>query len=219
MENKTDSGMYRVGDIVIGSTDPSKSVYSITGTKINPAGVSLYGSEQDLTARARDLARSAVMAGGIPIPITQGGASNPVSQMSKKKTTKKGKQEAFSKESYVSNITHEIGGYSKPLASRGFMPLNSTEEPVRAQSTVQFENDFGKIKSKVESIVEHDLAFMLVYSDEDSVVFEPKIGELLAIHTPDKRRIEVYYPGVTFDSPDSSKKLMILFKVPAENQE
>jgi len=214
MENKTDNSMYRVGDIVIGSSDPSKSVYSITGTKINPEGVSLYGSDKDLTARAKDLARSAVMAGGIPIPITQGGASNSSSQKTKKKTTKTGKQEAFSRESYMANVSHEIGNYTNQH-NAAYVP----QEPVRIQSIVQFENDFGKMKSKVESIVEHDLAFMLVYSDEDSVVFEPKLGELLAIHTPDKRRIEVYYPGVTFDSPDSSKKLMILFKVPAENQE
>jgi len=211
MENKTDNSMYRVGDIVIGSSDPSKSVYSITGTKINPEGVTLYGSDKDLTARAKDLARSAVMAGGIPIPITQGNSSSPQNKKLKKKITKPGKQEAFSREDYMATVSHEIGNYTQSN--------NAPQEPVRTQSTVQFENDFGKIKSKVESIVEHDLAFMLVYSDEDSVVFEPKVGELLAIHMPDKRRIEVYYPGVTFDSPDNSKKLMILFKVPAENQE
>ena len=206
MENKTDNSMYRVGDIVIGSSDPSKSVYSITGTKINPEGVSLYGSDKDLTARAKDLARSAVMAGGIPIPITQGNSSSIQNKKLKKKTTKTIIQEAFSRENYMASVKSDGAAY---------VP----QEPVRTQSTVQFENDFGKIKSKVESIVEHDLAFMLVYSDEDSVVFEPKVGELLAIHMPDKRRIEVYYPGVTFDSPDNSKKLMILFKVPAENQE
>ena len=214
MENKTDNSMYRVGDIVIGSSDPSKSVYSITGTKINPEGVSLYGSDKDLTARAKDLARSAVMAGGIPIPITQGNSSSIQNKKLKKKTTKTNIQEAFSRENYMASVSHEIGNYVKSDGA-AYVP----QEPVRTQSTVQFENDFGKIKSKVESIVEHDLAFMLVYSDEDSVVFEPKVGELLAIHMPDKRRIEVYYPGVTFDSPDNSKKLMILFKVPAENQE
>jgi len=216
MENKTDSSMYRVGDIVIGSSDPSKSVYSITGTKINPDGVSLYGSDADLTARAKDLARSAVMAGGIPLPVSPRGNSNEQPKKQKKKTAKSGnKQAAFSPESYVSSLSHEhgVGVYD----SNAVTPQDTAY--VRPQSTVQFENDFGKIKSKVETIIEHDLAFMFVYSDEDAVVFEPKIGELLAVHMPDKRRIEVYYPGVTFDSPDNTKKFMILFKVPEENQE
>jgi hypothetical protein len=218
MENKTDNSMYRVGDIVIGSSDPSKSVYSITGTKVNPEGVSLFGSDEALTARAKDLARSAVMAGGIPLPVNQGDSKNNQTKKAKKKLTKTNKTAPFSIESYVSNVSHEheIGNYVNytPPYSAPYTP-----EPERTYSVVQFENDFGKIKSKVENIVEHELAFMLVYSDEDAMVFEPKVGELLAIHTPDKQRIEVYYPGVTFDSPDNTKKFMILFKVPAENQE
>jgi hypothetical protein len=214
MENKTDNSMYRVGDIVIGSSDPSKSVYSTSGTKINPDGVSLFGSDAELTARAKDLARSAIMAGGIPVPITHGNSSSPQNKQAKKKVTKTSKQASFSMDNYMATVSHELGHRKAATLSDGH-----TTEPVRPQATVQFENDFGKIKSKVESIVEHDLAFMLVFTDEDTVVFEPKIGELLALHMPDKRRIEVYYPGVTFDSPGSSKKLMILFKVPAEDQE
>jgi len=50
-------------------------------------------------------------------------------------------------------------------------------------------------------------------------LFEPKVGESLRLHTPSREVFEVYYPGVTFDSPDSDKKFMILFKVPEENQE
>ncbi len=217
MENNTDSSMYRVGDIIIGSPDPSKSVYSTSGSKINPEGVSLFGSDAELTARAKDLARSAVMAGGIPLPITHGKSSSLPSRQSKKKMTKNVKQSSFSADSYVAAVSHELGHHNN--YNTAAEPSPTSYEPVRPQVTVQFENDFGKIKSKVENIVEHDLAFMLVFTDEDSVVFEPKIGELLALHMPDKRRIDVYYPGVTFDSPDSSKKFMILFKVPAEEQE
>jgi hypothetical protein len=85
--------------------------------------------------------------------------------------------------------------------------------------TLQFENEFGRIKSKVEHIVEHDQAYMLIFSDTDAMVFEPKVGESLLLHLPDKTQVNVYYPGVTFDSPESSKKFMILFKLPEENQE
>jgi hypothetical protein len=97
------------------------------------------------------------------------------------------------------------------------------QEPVRhdevKQYTVQFENDFGKMKARVEQMIEHPQAYMLVFKDEDAVVFEPKVGETLVFHTTDREQVSVYYPGVTFDSPDSSKKFMILFKVPEENQE
>lgn len=208
MENKTDSSMYRVGDIVIGSADPSKSVYSASGTKINPDGVSLFGGDKELTARARDLARSAVMAGGVPLAINKDG------EQPKKSKKKSIKQATFSMDNYMASVTHEMG--HRQVATE----TTDLEQPsLKPQVTVQFENDFGKIKAKVENIIEHDLAFLLVYSNEDAVVFEPKIGELLALHTPDKRRLDVYYPGVTFDSPDNIKKFMILFKVPADNQE
>jgi hypothetical protein len=60
---------------------------------------------------------------------------------------------------------------------------------------------------------------MLVFTDDDSMVFEPKIGETLVLHTPERYRASVYYPGVTFNSPDSDKKFMILFKVLEEEQE
>jgi hypothetical protein len=158
------------------------------------------------------------MAGGIPLPVNSENNKNNQNKKTKKKLTKSSKPAPFTIESYVSNVSHEheIGNYGNhnPPYSAPYTP-----EPERTYSVVQFENDFGKIKSKVENIIEHELAFMLVYSDEDAMVFEPKVGELLAIHTPDKQRIEVYYPGVTFDSPDSTKKFMILFKVPAEDQE
>lgn len=202
MEHKNDQGMYRTGDIVIGTSDPGKSVYSITGTKINPDGVSLYGSEKDLMAIGRDFARSAIRSGGIPLHVNRPPNKPVTKKQSKKKAQNTQQQLDYS---YMDDSAYHTE--STPVD----MP--------RSLTTVQFENDFGKIKSKVESIVEHELAFMLIFSDEDSVVFEPKIGELLALHTPDKRRLEVYYPGVTFDSPDNSKKLMILFKVPAEDQE
>ena len=84
---------------------------------------------------------------------------------------------------------------------------------------IQFENDFGKMKAKVVHVIEQELAFMLIFKDEESMVFEPKVGESLVLHTPNKRRVDVYYPGVTFDSPDDGKKFMILFKLPEEEQE
>jgi hypothetical protein len=210
MVNNNDASIYRVGDIVIGSKDPSKSIYSATGTKIVQEGVSLYGSEQELADIAKDLTRSAMGAGGIPLPVL--GSQQQNQPKGKKRTSKSSKgaknpSADFGKTGtaqYIPSLYTEIGQYTQPIKEA-------------MQLTVQFENDFGKIKAKVENIVEHDLAFLLIFTNEDSVVFEPKVGEQLALHTPDRERFEVYYPGVTFDSPENTKKFMILFKVPEEN--
>jgi hypothetical protein len=43
-----DSGMFKTGDLVIGSSDPGKSVYTATGARVNNSGVSIYGSPEDL---------------------------------------------------------------------------------------------------------------------------------------------------------------------------
>jgi hypothetical protein len=82
---------------------------------------------------------------------------------------------------------------------------------------VYFENAFGKIRSAVEKVIEHDLAFMLLFSSEDEIVFEPKVSETLDF-TYNKVSYSVYYPGVIFDWTDGVKKAMILFKVPKKDE-
>jgi len=199
-----DSSIYRTGDIVIGSTDPAKSVYSANGAKILSDGVSVYGSEKDLMARQLDIAKLAIRSGGTPLKVSESLGK----KQAKKKQPKKPIKADTSFEDYV---------------NESFARVNSAPEQyepsMKELISVQFENDFGKIKAKVEDLVEHELAFLLIFSDEDAVVFEPKVGEMLLLHTPGKQKFEVYYPGVTFDSPDNNKKLMVLFKVPADNQE
>ena len=195
-----ESGIFQPGDIVIGTSDPTKSVYSATGEKLIKDGVSIYGDSRTLEAQSRELIQSVIRSGGKPL--------NATAAVQGKSTTRKmtkNKQTSFPSNEIVSRY---------PIA----FPEETKAPPVKLIS-VQFENDFGKMKAKVIDLIEHELAFMLVFENEDSMVFEPKVGELLALHTADKRRHEVYYPGVTFDSSTNSNKFMILFKVPAEEQE
>jgi hypothetical protein len=194
MTNQQDNSIYRTGDLVIGSSDPGKSVYSPTGEKLIEAGVSIFGSPEDLEGYYKDIVRSATMSGGKKIPLQQAG---PI------KKTKKAKNS-----SRTSEFSQSWTNFQEPPAPAPIMKLK----------TIQFENSFGKIKAKVEHVLNHDQAYMLIFSDEDSVVFEPKVGEQLVLHTEHGAE-SVYYPGVTFDSPQDTKKLMILFKVPAEDQE
>jgi methyltransferase-like protein len=191
---------YKTGDLVVGSSDPSKSVYSSTGAKNSQAGVSFYGNPEELEEQSNALVSSLTRNGGKRI-VTQEQTKAAKKKGSKIKANNTAAQFAF--ESYT------------PTTQQ-----NTNKEPDEVKlQTIQFENSFGKIKAKVEYVVEHPLAFMLMFSDEDSVVFEPKTGETLTLHTADKERFSVYYPGVIFNSPPTDKKLMILFKVPEENQE
>lgn len=199
--SNSDSGIFKLGDIVVGSTDPNKPVYSATGGKLIDNGVAVYGRDTDLVELQKEMLASIGRSGGKRLNIGVGAQAD-------KKTSKK--KLRATKSSYDS----------------GFQVLHTTEEfhdspvfeptKVRLQS-IQFENAFGKIKAKVEHVVEHDAAFMLVFSDADSMVFEPKTGESLVFYSVGNDRHDVYYPGVTFDSPDNNKKYMILFKLPEEN--
>jgi hypothetical protein len=204
MTNPQDPSIYRVGDLVIGSTDPSKSVYSSSGAKLNDNGVSIYGSSEDLQSQYKDIVRSATSSGGKRIPLDLDNSKKPA------KTTK----------TKSKKTSQTVPRYDESMERLWEFPKEPIVEPKQAPKlyTVQFENDFGKIKAKVEHVVEHEQAYMLVFTDEDSVVFEPKVGELLLLHTENGSEA-VYYPGVTFNSPENSKKLMILFKVPEINQE
>lgn len=197
-----DSSMFKTGDLVIGTSDPSKSVYSATGAKINNSGSSVYGSDADLEAHEKEITESIIRNGGKKIHAAEGKAA-------KKKEIKKSRNT-----SWPSHKSENSGVMDYEY--REVLPVTPREVNL---TTIQFENDFGKMKAKVESLVEHEQAFMLVFRNEDDVVFEPKIGETLALYDQYRNRYEVYYPGVTFDWPVSSKKIMILFKVPSENQE
>ena len=194
MMNQQDNNIYRTGDIVIGSSDPGKSVYSPTGEKLIESGVAIFGSPEDLEGQYKDIVRSATMSGGKKIPVQQ---ATPIKKAKKTKNS-----------SRTSEFTQTWQSFTaEPI-----------EPPAIKLKTIQFENDFGKIKAKVENVLNHEQAYMLIFSDEDSVVFEPKVGEQLVLHT-EYGAESVYYPGVTFNWPQSAKKLMILFKVPAEDQE
>lgn len=198
MTNQNDPSRYHTGDLVIGSTDPNKSVYSATGARLVPNGVVVYGSPEDIEAQAEELTQMAIRYGG-----------KKIQDNSTAKTKKKTKSKIVS-----STVSTEPRNYQERQESPVVPHTKITSSP----QTVQFENDFGKIKVRVEALVEHTQAYMLVFPDETSIIFEPKIGEILKFHTSYTSE-EVYYPGVIFNSPADSAQFMILFKVPQENQE
>lgn len=190
----TSANLLTTGDLVIGSSNPDKSVYSPGGSRLNGEGVFIHGDAKDIEARQQMILKSALGQGG---------------ELVEEKPTK-GKKQRSKK---VPNIQRVSRAPYEDVYNPDFEEIPEPEPEVILQ-TVQFENGFGRIKSKVEHIVDQETALMLVFTNEDAVVFEPKVGEKLALHLPDRSQVEVYYPGVKFNYPGTDKELMILFKVP-----
>jgi hypothetical protein len=188
-----DFTMFKTGDLVIGSADPGKSVYSATGAKIDASGVTIYGEREAISSIQNELRASLTRNGGKPLTSS--------SSLNIKKKVKK--------------------PAALPDMQEDLQTPDLPSPPIKEQKTftVQFENDFGKIKARVLHLIEHAQAFMLVFKNDDDMVFEPKIGESLFLYDEYKNKHEVYYPGVTFNWPDSTKQIMILFKVPTETTE
>lgn len=188
---------YNVGDIIIGTSDPSKSVYSATGAKLIPDGVRIHGDDTTLKNRQKEFVKIAKGHGGVALQPNSGATTTSTTAKKVKKTAYKSL-----------NIPDHLYFENENIANTH---LHKKEKLI-----VQFENDFGKIKAKVDNIVNHEQAYLLIFENEESVVFEPKVGEHLLFHTPTVKNVKVYYPGVTFNSPEGSQRFMILFKVPNE---
>jgi hypothetical protein len=206
MSNQVDDPQtYKSGDIVFGSSDPSKSVFSATGAKLVENPVVVVGSENDLASLRTTMIDSIERNGG-----------KRVSTLPQEKPVKKRKSR-----NPIQNAVNDALDKLHPPTPVPYVPLSElkpVEENVSKKlKTVIFENAFGRMRAKVEDVIEHDMAFLLVFSDEEAVVFEPKTGESLTFYDDANDSYEVYYPGVTFSWPDSSKKFMILFKIPEEN--
>jgi hypothetical protein len=190
----------KTGDLVIGTRDPSKSVYSAEGRKLVDGGVAIVGDEADIEQLQEQIKKAAKQSG------QQIGESGKLQKKKGRKTKKINSYIPVDVEpTYKISTTENIE----------FVEESVIEKVKPTQ--VYFENAFGKIRSAVEKVIEHDLAFMLLFSSEDEIVFEPKVSETLDF-TYNKVSYSVYYPGVIFDWTDGVKKAMILFKVPKEDE-
>jgi hypothetical protein len=185
----------KTGDLVIGNSDPSRAVFSNNGKKLND-GVFFAGSETSIEEIANSMLKTAVRAGA------------KIEPMKKSKTKKQAK-------STYTRIAPITKGTQEKEEDRHISTLESSnmrvEQPVKKE-TITFENAFGRMRVAVENILEHDFAFLLVFTDSQQLIFEPKIGESLALQLQAGESYQVYYPGVIFDWPDGVKKAMLLFK-------
>lgn len=202
MNNNETYPSFGIGDVVIGNPDPTKSVYSTTGRKLDSAGVTIYGDNKSIQKRQKEIIESVTRNGG---KLIKEATTKKMPSKTKKPFNKKIKTTSTENDNFVENFKYH--------------ETFEAEEMQMPELTVQFENDFGKIKAKVIDLIDHEQAYMLVFKNDDAMVFEPKVGESLKFHTPNQKNIDVYYPGVTFNWPENGKKSMILFKVPSIEQE
>lgn len=178
------------GDLIVGTTDPTKSVYSPEGKRLLAEGVSLVGTEEDI-ARIQHKIKTAGERTGSPV-----------------NESKKGKKK-------INKSLHSYRTTPPQTLTETLLEPVEVKPPQASNTYVYFENSFGRIRCGIEQVQEHPQAFMLVFACENDIVFEPKVGETLEL-THDRVKYSVYYPGVIFDWTDGVKKVMILFKTPTD---
>jgi hypothetical protein len=85
------------------------------------------------------------------------------------------------------------------------------ELPPKAKKIYLY-NAMGRIKLQVEDVLENEMAFCVIFSCEDDMIFIPKPGETLTMVSPDGNEHAVYFADTIFPWTDNVKQLMILFK-------
>ncbi len=73
-------------------------------------------------------------------------------------------------------------------------------------------NKLGKIRLTIESLLECEQAYCVVFYSIDDLIFTPNPGETLTLIIDNDTEVPVYYPNASFSWIDGEKQLMILFK-------
>lgn len=176
------------GDLIVGTSDPDVAVYTPAGAKATAHPAILAGDPQQVAELQRAMSKNALSHGGTAV----GSADNSTTGHTAPKKTRNRRKEL--------------------VPTYGDLPLVSPKAQPVEKMTVQFENNFGKLKIKVTKVLEHSRAFALFFENEEDMVFEPKVGETLIFFDQHRQKHDVYYPGVAFDSTNNDEKIMILFR-------
>jgi hypothetical protein len=180
---------YKPGDYVVGR-------YSENGAKIKDG--KLVGDSDEVAELKSMLSDHAKRTGGQPLKSEV----VPAKKVAKKKAK-------------PSNII--------PMPTMGF-----DEEPPfepepdykptikKSKKQISFLSQMGKIKMTIEDIIECEMAFCIIFSEEDDIIFSPKSGETLTMITPEGNEHQVYFSNTVFTWVDGTKQLMVLFKIDDE---
>lgn len=198
------------GDFVVGS-------YNNMGTQIKPGG--LMGDPTELNEFQHLVLESAAR--------TKGAEAAPIPQVqpsTKKKKTRLKKQPAVDINPppliTLQQLEDEETSAEKTELENNII-LAAAKEIVEAKlkDVVIHIDGFGKLKMKVEDVLESDMAYAFVFAKEEDIIFTPQAGQTLNITLPDGEMILAYYPDTLFTWIDNKKKIMVLFKQPSEEAE
>lgn len=173
----------RLGDLVVGSYTPDG--------KVKEPGF-VYGNTDQLEEIADRVKQHAALSGALEVKHVGNKKLKPV----KVKPKKKVKEEPVVEEPVVEEIEYEEE--PAPVAKR--------------KKHIFFQNGMGKIKLSVLDVLECDMAFCLVFENDDDLIFTPSAGETLTFMDLYNNKHDVYYTDALFSLPPDNKKLMILFK-------
>lgn len=197
------------GDLIVGS-------YNSEGGAIRARGVA---GESDEINRIREMfERSAIHAGATKLPTAKTSKRVPKPKKPQAKQKTKPQTDSWPE--------HEVRGEEIPVFNpkdwEGVDNERDTEEsPVVKRDVpkkkVKFSNNFGKIKMSVEHVMECEIAYGLIFANDDDIIFTPKPGETLLFTNDAGFDSYAYYPDALFTLPDGDKKLMILFKSQQSN--
>ena len=171
----------------------------VTAGEFREDGSTFNAGELTDPARAAKIKKmydmNAAMAGATLLPNAKKTAV-PVGKKKKQASKKPVVQERYVEEEPVVYVEPKSSGSVGPLPKR----------------YVYLHNKMGKIKMAVEDVLECEMAFCLIFHDEESVIFTPNPAETLNFVDPSGNTHSVYYADTLFGWTDGVKRLMILFK-------
>jgi hypothetical protein len=184
------------GDVIPGE-------YSAEGKLLKP-GKALHPENQKKIEAM--YAMSAMMAGGVLLPDAQKKANKAT------KPKKAPKRNVIARDDDPGPLNPTIT-QAELDREQDFIPAESVKANIPVQKhAVYLHNALGKIKMQVEAVLDSEMAYCLVFSSEDDVIFIPNPGETLKFVDQRGDTNPVYYANTLFNWTDGYKKLMILFK-------
>lgn len=182
--------------------------YREDGTKVSDGAFTNPEAKAKLD---KMFALSAAMGGGELIPKVAGKTPKP--KKAKKRAVKLSDEDP---EPLTPLLTQrELDNEPSQQSLEESFERMQTKIAVKRQS-VYLHNKMGKIKLQVESVLESEMAYCLVFSDDDAVIFTPNAGETLNFTDQNGETTPVYYADTLFTWTDGVKKIMILFKTKDE---
>jgi hypothetical protein len=178
-----DNSQFKAGDFIVGH-------YNDFGAEIKPG--KLHGDTEDVHDLQKMIIEHSARTGGI-IHKTE----------VKIKPTRGRKKSVPQKQSYP---TEPIQTIIEPP------PVLSIDSSRKRKKSVYLFNALGKIKLNVEEVLESEMAYCLVFANEDDMIFVPKAGETLTFINNNGAEQSVYFANSIFTWVDQTKQLMILFK-------